>query len=282
MWLKSKSKRFKNIWRAPFGVSLKRKPLSSERGIQAVMLMVGAAHEPLALNAITSFRNHNPNIPLTVYVHDGSAVFVSSVEAMDKTEIKLLENSGLLDGTSVVGSEFGTEDFNRVVALKWKVIEAELLLAKKTVLFFDTDVAFRRPLEDVLVKLSRKYPIGVQDEIGEGLWPVACTGFMFLTRQSLPFVRFMERFSKANRYSSNDQILLNSLLRREKQLLRKVYFFPAALFPTGRLWKQFAPDASPYVLGELEPFIFHANFVPSLDSKVGLLKATGNWSVSTG
>ena len=277
MWFLSKSRRFKNVLRAPYLFSMKSRPGQSSEEISAVVLVVGNKHEDLALNAISSFRLTNPGISLTAFVHQVSDSFDEALAELGQCKtIPLLEAMGGLNH-ELVQSDFGTADFNRIVALKWDVILSELKRTGATVLFFDTDVFFRKNVEDVLKKLSRKYAIGFQDEVGEGLWPVACTGFMFLTKRSIPFIKFMIRFTKANDYVSNDQILLNSVIRKEKQLTRHVYFFPPALFPTGRLWKQFLRVKSDFVLGELEPFVFHANFVPDAASKTSLLKETGNW-----
>lgn len=273
----SKARRFKNVLRVPYLLSMKSRPGQSSDEISAVVLVVGNKHEDLALNAISSFRRTNPGIPLTAFVHQVSNSFDEALAELGQCKtIPLLQALGGLNH-ELIQSDFGTTDFNQIVALKWDVILSELNKTGSTVLFFDTDVFFRKNVEDILKKLSRKYAIGFQDEVGEGLWPVACTGFMFLTKRSIPFIKFMIRFTKANDYVSNDQILLNSVIRKEKQLTRHLYFFPPALFPTGRLWKQFLNVKSDYVLGELDPYVFHANFVPDTGSKTSLLKETGNW-----
>jgi hypothetical protein len=188
-----------------------------------------------------------------------------------------LESVFRLDQKYQNGENFGSEDFNLIPALKWTIILHEIQTQASTVLFFDTDVFFRRPVTQLVAALARQYPIGMQDEAQMRVPPTLCTGFMFWAPQTTSLLKLLVRLSRKNPGVANDQVLFNELLNTEPVIAKKTFSFPTSLFPNGLHSKLFSRQASLQTVTELSPYIFHANFVVGSTAKIKLLKTTGNW-----
>lgn len=270
----TKSKRFKNVW------SLR--PLISGQGgrtnaksLVAVQLVVGREHEELSRNSLNSFLAHNPQTQVTVYHSGLTREFLQSFES--RAKLVNLDLEFPKREFPQAGEIFGTEKFNVISNLKWEIILNEIKASHSTVLFFDTDVAFRRPASDLLIALARQNPIGLQDEAEMKIPPTVCTGFMFWTPRAKGLLRLLVNFSRANPGVANDQTIFNDLIKNHPSLAKKIYVFPTSLFPNGLHARLFSTQILPKRVAELLPYIFHANWVVGSSAKIELLKSTGNW-----
>ena len=275
MLRRTKSKRFKNVWSAtPPALRLSARKLRNLTGVQ---LVVGEDHEELALNSIGSFLSTNRSTELSIYHAGTSKLFLESVRQKANVRLFDIRTLARVKLPNYGAHVFGSEGFNSITALKWQVILHEIRRSRSTILFFDTDVYFRRPVRELVMRLARKYPIGMQDEGSMRLPPTLCTGFMYWTPQTAAVLRTLWKFSQSNPGLANDQIIFNDLLKCDPRLRKWTYSFPSSLFPNGLHWRLFSAEDSTRTVAELEPYIFHANFVVGSEAKKNLLKHTKNW-----
>jgi hypothetical protein len=176
-------------------------------------------------------------------------------------------------------SKFGTEAFDAVVANKWRAILAALDRGYSQVVFSDCDIAVVRNFVPFLEAASAYYSCGVQSESNPVFPAHYCTGFMYFTAEARPFLESLSAVNLSNLHLGNDQKIFNLVVRSNKNLVRDILLLPESLFQNGLHFRTFLGQRFPDSGADLQPYIFHANFVSGIESKIRLLKYASLWFV---
>ena len=85
------------------------------------------------------------------------------------------------------------------------------------------------------------------------------------------------RINKINIRYGNDQRVFNAIVRKNPKFIKDIFALPESLFQNGLHYRSFRGERFGASLGELMPYLFHANFVEGIKAKTDLLKYTSNW-----
>lgn len=182
--------------------------------------------------------------------------------------------------------EFKSEGFKEVQWLKIRLVRM-LLENNERLIYSDLDIAWLRDPSKYLQSVLDCYPIAFQSEAQAIFPPAVCAGFMAF-RRSEPSLTFLDAML-AEDYEKNpvelrnsDQPVAQRLLNSNPHWLRETFVLPERLFPNGlslALVNRKQPQLS--VEPEVQPFIFHANWLVGADAKRKVLHSLGVWSDSS-
>jgi hypothetical protein len=241
-----------------------------------VLLFSGEDMFELLNNCVHSIRISNAEIPIRVYVPAISdrLIGLSKSYNLSLIERDFFEKSAIKKDAY---SEYGTKEFNIITSNKWKIIIDALDSGYQNVIFTDCDVSIIRDCSNYVEQVADAYPCGVQSESQPTFPPDLCTGFMFFSREAYGLLESVNEINLASNVDRNDQDIFNLLVKSNPGLVKNIWVLPEALFQNGlhapfHLGRKFDLQ-----LGELSPFVFHANYVKGLKNKIKLLQRIGQW-----
>lgn len=179
-------------------------------------------------------------------------------------------------------ASYGSPNFSDICWAKIALIR-RLLDQTEHIVYADLDIGWLRDPLPYLVQVATRYPIACQTEGLPRFPPAICCGFMSL-RRAEPTIEFLDTLLKQSRTDDHgkpidDQAACQQLIDRDPAWLNHIYLLPEALFLNGLGYRNAQHREMPPVRmeGELQPFMFHANWTINLDSKRELLAAARCW-----
>jgi len=173
-------------------------------------------------------------------------------------------------------ASFGSRSFTDI---SWKKI-----FFIRQLIYADLDVSWIRNPLPYLTQVAEIYPLAFQTEELPRFPPVLCLGFASFVRSERAIALLdalialhSDQIDNDNRL--DDQAACQYLIENDVTWLRYIYWLPEALFLNGLGYRNLQGGEHPSPMeGELQPFLFHANWTVGTDNKRALLTSTGNWS----
>ena len=245
-----------------------------------VFLFSGFDGQELLEDSLTSFRNFNPEIEISIYLTDPKLkAGLSSRPPFNYSELILTRDSNELD-PGTIGIErfgdYGSKLFNSRTALKWSIMRDAMERHQCNILFSDIDIICLRPLPmQDFTCILQGYNIFIQDE-GANTHPKSpCTGFMGFKncKENIDLFSELDSIHAGKKGLYNDQDAFRAKLFANEAILKKTYFLSQYLFPVGYLAPAILNTSGLITLKpNNNPYIFHANWVVGLDAKKSLME----------
>jgi Nucleotide-diphospho-sugar transferase/Glycosyl transferase family 2 len=209
---------------------------------------------------------------------------VTDVSKLHPPGIRVISTAEPSDGAEIeTYQDFGAEAFLSVAWRKVFFIR-QLIDLHACVIYADLDIAWLRNPLPYLAEIARAYPMAFQTEALPRFPPAICAGFALFTRseRSRAFLdTAIDMRADQLRRGENlaDQDDFQYLIDHDPAWLRDIFFLPEALFLNGLGYRQMqnSGDAPCRMEGELQPFLFHANWTIGLENKRKLLAVTAAW-----
>jgi hypothetical protein len=189
--------------------------------------------------------------------------------------IEFIKSSNSLDISNY--SNYGTQGFNYITSIKWDVILKTLDKHYETVVYADCDLVFIADFSDYIKSSSHIFACGIQSESSPSFPPNYCTGFMYFTRGAADFLKKLSTVNVAYAHKYNDQDVFNMIIKENPHVVKDLLALPEALFQNGLLYQTHSGAKFPELVGELRPYLFHANYVIGVENKINLLKRSKLW-----
>jgi hypothetical protein len=186
-------------------------------------------------------------------------------------------------GTNKDNFNFGTTDFNNMSFLRYFVIN-KLLEDKIDVWYLDVDTVVLKNLIPIYLDLKKKnnYDTCFQTDLN-----MPCTGCMllFATKKTQNFVKTVIQH-RTNQ--TNDQILVNAILKKFPDLIRYIQFshfnFPNGVMFFGNDFVN-VPEylvelKNEYMNSHKETCLVHANWMVGDETKKNAFKKYGLWRLT--
>jgi len=177
--------------------------------------------------------------------------------------------------------DFDTASFNLMMQQKVLFIERSLR-DYKYVIYSDLDVAWLKNPLPLLFEISKEFDVAFQSEVQASARPVLCFGFVSI--RSTIFSRFLFRKIARKLVISSidnlvvDQEILNEFYNESLLFRKRSFPLPEGLFPNGLLYKILDKNEDDELLtNQLQPFIYHANFLIGTTAKARFLSKYANW-----
>jgi Nucleotide-diphospho-sugar transferase len=209
---------------------------------------------------------------------------VASVTRLHALQVRVISTPELsAEAETEAYCNFGSPAFT---GISWKkiVLVRRLLDQHPYVIYADLDVAWLRNPLPYLAEVASIYPMAFQTEALPRFPPALCAGFAFFAgaERTFAFLDALIAFRASRRDDEDgvdDQVAIQRLVESDPAWLHDIYCLPEALFPNGLGYRQLGKtgDAPCRMEGELQPFLFHANWTVGLDNKRKLLANTGTW-----
>jgi hypothetical protein len=181
-------------------------------------------------------------------------------------------------------AQFGSRKFSDISWAKIALIR-RLIEQHEHLIYADLDIGWLRNPLPYLAEVAGQYPIAFQTEGLPLFPPVLCCGFMSV-RRSERSIAFLDALLAQSREIGDgrqidDQDACKLVIAREPAWLKDIYLLPEALFVNGLGYRTMRHERNPpgAMVGELRPFLFHANWTIGLDNKQKLLAMAHCWSV---
>ena len=178
--------------------------------------------------------------------------------------------------------EYGSPEFSCLMKYRFPVLRA-IMAEGKRIIYSDLDVVWLRNPLPYLSDVLDDFPCAFQTESIPVFPPMLCAGFIAMS-DSLACCTLVDRFIA--RYQGRElkrtmQPVLRDILIANKEYLANIFLLPEGLFPNGLLYcTATSDDPLPVTMtGQLQPFIFHGNWVQGLDQKRRFLMHAGLWFV---
>ena len=180
---------------------------------------------------------------------------------------------------------YGTEPF---IAVNWEKVRyiRWLLDRYRHVVYADLDVGWLADPLWYLDAVAKFYPLAFQTEALRRFPPVLCWGFLS-AKSSNATLKLLD--AMLSDYDArppgqpmvDEQKTLDAMITINPGLLGHVYLLPEGLFVNGIGYRNLLsePAAVTPLLGKIEPFVFHANWIVGLESKRKLMAQTGTWLI---
>jgi hypothetical protein len=248
-----------------------------------VCLLIGNETWHLQEKSIKTIRLHHPDQDIIVY-YSLSEDCEAILKTLNDLQVETVDigRPGLLRSTSAGGySNYNSLDFNIKTSFKWLAILGAMSTRLRDVIFIDADIILLSPLPlDVFRDIWVNYDILIQDE-GINIFPKhPCTGFMGI-KCCESNISLLERLHKeqcaaiVSDASMHDQTIFYSLISRDIEVYKTIYFLPQLLFPVGYMgpvYERF--NSAPKGLARQgDPIIYHANWIVGIEGKAALLNA---------
>ena len=178
--------------------------------------------------------------------------------------------------------EYDNENFNQLNQIKLRYIQRNLSKFRH-IIYSDVDIAwFRNPI-DYLIEISKYHDLAFQSESQSGGKQTLCFGFVSIKSNIKTKVTLRQIEREIIKKSilgktRNDQEILNYLYKKNKLFSKKIFALPESLFINGLSYKLLSSEIEEtYFSKNLEPFMFHANWVIGKEIKMYLLQKYGKW-----
>jgi hypothetical protein len=239
------------------------------------MLVHGDDLLPFVENALGTLRNSGNGIPVLIWVSpqtSASAAAMIGARYGAKTQHIVMP-----EAVDARYSDYGTAPFNAVVSLKYQLLLKTMDLGYETVIYADCDIAFIADFSQYLVSASTVYAAGIQSDALPCFPPQYCTGFMYFTRAAQSLLERLHIINIRCDDKTDDQMVFNALIKQEPELMRSVLALPESLFQNGLQYRHYHGRRFKESVGDLKPFLFHANWIFGLKNKRRVLRRIGLW-----
>jgi hypothetical protein len=178
--------------------------------------------------------------------------------------------------------EYGSPEFSGLMKYRFPVLRS-IMAEGKRIIYSDLDVVWLRNPLPYLSNVLDSFPCAFQTESIPVFPPMICAGFVALSDSSACRTlvdHFIARF-QGKELKRTMQPVLRDILIENKEYLADIFLLPEGLFPNGLLYcTATSSDPPPVTMtGQLQPFIFHGNWVQGLDQKRRFLMHAGLWLV---
>lgn len=224
-----------------------------------------------------------PNVAITSALAVTSAdIIIGYVDSMDllglpkSEQIRYIElgNEENVSSISREYSDFLTDDFYRIVKLKWSLLKSAVSLGYDYIIYSDTDVIWNRnPIPTLLLTFvgDREFEVLIQSFTTEPHSPNLCMGFVCFrnSQKSLDFILLCEA-SHLSESSHSERVGDDTIVTKlftELGYPKWIKELPQGTFPTGWFINLYAKKCRFPTLNSPIPYIFHTNWVVGLDSK---------------
>ncbi|MDO9564234.1 MAG: putative nucleotide-diphospho-sugar transferase [Bradyrhizobium sp.] len=212
---------------------------------------------------------------------------VKGVTTRYSTDIRVIATQEISRNAAEVEgyASFGTPSFTEI---SWKKIHfiRQLIGHHSHVVYADLDVSWIRNPLPYLIEVALVFPIAVQTEGLPRFPPAICLGFVSLAKseRTIAFLDSMIDIHAGQLDSDrrlDDQAACQWLIEQDGTWLRDICCLPESLFLNGLGYRSLQKsNETPYPMeGELQPFVFHANWTIGIENKRKLLASTGTWLV---
>lgn len=233
----------------------------------------------LAVNRIQEL----PNVAIaSALAVTSSDIIIGYIDSMDllglpKSErISYIElgNEENVGSTSREYSDFLTDDFYRIVKLKWSLLKSAVSLGYDYIIYSDTDVIWNRnPIPTLLLTFveDRESEVLIQSFTTEPHSPNLCMGFVCFrnSQKSLDFILLCEasHLSESSHSKRVGDDTIVTKLFTQLGYPKWIKELPQGTFPTGWFINLYSKKSRFPTLTPPIPYIFHTNWVVGLDSK---------------
>lgn len=195
---------------------------------------------------------------------------------------RILED--LIDADEVTPTSYvnyGTPEFNHFMKVRFQIV-CTMLDEGRQIVYADIDVAWLRNPLPYLSEVLQHFPWACQTEAEPRFPPNFCVGFFALRNDERCRKLIENHIVRFNRIAENTtmQGLFNDIVGEDPALLRYIFPLPEGLFPNGLLHPLIVSEhlgRMDYVIGRVQPFIFHGNFTIGLENKRRLLRHVRAW-----
>jgi|688.fasta_scaffold213222_2 hypothetical protein len=250
----------------------------------AILLVYSSGYKEFLVNILRNFEEIS--IPdITVKILAPPSQLSELVKIKDKSFLNItIEPNIHLDQIFSDGNrafDFDTASFNLTMQQKVLFIERSLR-EYKYVIYSDLDVAWLRNPLPLLLEILKEFDFAFQSEVQASAKPVLCFGFAAI--RSTIFSRFL--FKKLSKLVTSgsaakpivDQVVLNEFYNENRLFRKRLFPLSEGLFPNGLLYKIFVKNEDDHLLAnQLQPFIYHANFLVGTTEKANFLSKYADW-----
>ena len=256
-------------------------PQAKQGKICLIYLIHGDNLKDLLLNSLLSIEKIGANFDLIIYASPSSLAWVENISLQFSSTIspKILLVEIPESTTDKNYSNFGSTYFRAITAKKWALILRTLDLGYSTVIFSDCDIYYLRDFSNYLDAATSIYPCGIQSESQSRFPPEYCTGFMFFRQSCKDMLIQLKKLNESN-VGHGDQKVFNNFIKLHPNLVKEILTLPESLFQNGLQYGLHKSPKFSKSVDQLKPYLFHANFVIGVESKVKLLKYSSLWLVN--
>lgn len=185
-----------------------------------------------------------------------------------------LENDEIVSSSSREYSDFLSDDFYKIVKLKWLLLASAFDLGYDYVIYSDTDVIWNRNPIPTLASTflgDQELEVLIQSFTSDPDAPKLCMGFVCFrnSQKSSEFISLCERShlkeSMHDARIGDDPIVTK--IFTQLGYPKWIKELPQATFPTGWMINLYAPKSRYPGLNSPDPYIFHTNWVVGLENK---------------
>jgi len=250
----------------------------------AILLMYSSGYKEFLQNVLRNFDELGFH-DISIKILTPTAQLSELNEIKSKSKLKIfLEPNIYLDqifSGETNSFDFDTASFNLMMQQKVLFIERSLR-DYKYVIYSDLDVAWLKNPLPLLLEVLNEFDFAFQSEVQASARPVLCFGFASI--RSTVFSRFLfKKLAKNLIGGSNenpvvDQVILNEFYKNNLFFRKRLWPLPEGLFPNGLLYKILNNNEDDELLAnQLQPFIYHANFLIGTTAKAKFLSKYANW-----
>ena len=250
----------------------------------AILLMYSSGYKEFLQNILRNFDELGFH-DISIKILTPTAQLSELNEIKSKSKLKIfLEPNIYLDqifSGETNSFDFDTASFNLMMQQKVLFIERSLR-DYKYVIYSDLDIAWLKNPLPLLLEVLNEFDFAFQSEVQASARPVLCFGFASI--RSTVFSRFLfKKLAKKLIEGSNenpvvDQVFLNEFYNNNLFFRKRLWPLPEGLFPNGLLYKILDKNEDDELLAnQLQPFIYHANFLIGTTAKAKFLSKYANW-----
>ena len=228
-------------------------------------------------NSLLTLRYCGVTLDVVVYYGGNQYKEIELIAKKYQISVKIL---GDKDGDkSVKYSQIGTIGFNEATAYKWSIIIDAIESKYDGVIYTDCDIVFLGRFDKYIQKISKLYEGALQTESQNAFPPIYCTGFMYFSKESKEFLSHLYQYNLKNLHIGNDQDIFNEYVLINPELVRELWSLPESQFQNGLFWKTHIEVDDDMNMGELKPYMYHANFIKGIEKKIVMLKKLKLWKL---
>ena len=250
---------------------------------EVILIVVSNGLPDFIRNAIASIRRCEGATTICIALpKDALAEVKVAVSGFRNVEFAVLEELWDFDYSAMTKYfHYGSKEFSRFTASKWKAIRYLLERGFSRVIYTDVDIAWIRSPSPILRQALSHFEIAIQTEGVESFPPQYCCGFMAFRNSEFVtgLLKHLEKLHALREEPADDQVVFNELVATSSDLLHRIHGLSELLFANGLSAGKSSVN-SDILVTEVSPMIFHANWTIGLENKRLLLQRTGLWLVA--
>ena len=243
-----------------------------------VMIVHGDGLLPFLENALITLRASGNFLPVVIWTSQWTSVSLCERLA-NCYGAKCLPLILPLTHQENGYANWGTDTFKTACAYKYQALLKTLDLGYEQVVYADCDIAYLNDFSTYISDASKNFEMGVQSEAQPVFPPKYCCGFMYFTQRAKPVLEQLHSLNMDALPNRCDQTVFNDYINGDSERRTRLYVLPESLFQNGLQYRGHLSGHDKRVVGQLRPFLFHANWVVGLCDKRRLLKRLRLWKI---